>query len=193
MSTFMNPGGHKARVFPKRRATFAAWALLLVGTVAFAADEPADTNKRPMSAGEVASQSRDYMTKMQDTQRNIVRLRELATKKKDILKLNCVNDKLNGVRGHLLVADNSMSTLNAAQQRGDTGARDHEFTRLTILYQKVLVLGTEAENCIGEDVNYVGATKVDVDIDPSVPSDDPTEPQLPLPEPTRPAEATPFA
>ena len=37
--------------------------------------------------------------------------------------------------------------------------RTHEFTRLTIINQKVLVLGAEAENCIGEDLSFVGATQ----------------------------------
>ena len=44
------------------------------------------------------------------------------------------------------------------------------------------LLGTEAEQCIGEDASYVGATRVDVEIDPSIPPTDPTEPPLPVPD-----------
>ena len=51
---------------------------------------------------------------------------------------------------------------------------------------------TEAENCIGEDVSYVGETKVEVDVDPSIP-DVPTEPApVPPMDVTRAPEATPF-
>ncbi|MDB4968021.1 MAG: hypothetical protein JWN44_3710, partial [Myxococcales bacterium] len=58
--------------------------------------------------------------------------------------------------------------------------------------QKVVTLGTEAEQCIGEDVSYVGATRVDVEIDPSIPPTDPTEPELPVPVVERPPPASPF-
>ena len=76
--------------------------------------------------------------------------------------------------------------------QGDDTARQHEFTRMSILYQKVVTLGTEAEQCVGEDVSYVGATRVDVEIDPSIPAADPTEPPLPVPIVDRPPEASPF-
>jgi hypothetical protein len=176
-----------------RRLKGLSLAPLLLSALALAqTDASQDASNRQLSATETQQQSRDYMTKMQDTQVRVQKLHDEASKKKDIIKLNCVNDKLIQLKGHLTVADQTMGQLNVALQRSDTGARQHEFTRLTIIYQKVLVLGTEAENCIGADVSYVGPTKVDVDIDPTIPADDPTQPQLPLPDPTRPAEATPF-
>ena len=190
MGTFMRSTGLRGGRI--RWTKLLAWPLLVIGAAAFAEDAPSTVTTAQHSIGEMTSLSREYLTKMQDTQRQVLKLKDQATKKKDILKLACVNDKLTQLKGHMVVADQSMTAFSGAQQRGDTGATSHEFTRLTIIYQKVLVLGTEAENCIGGDVNYVGATKVDVEIDPSVPSDEP-EPQLPLPVPTRPAEATPFA
>jgi hypothetical protein len=109
-----------------------------------------------------------------------------------MVKLNCVNDKLTQLNGHLTVSDQAMSSLSLDIAKGDDTARQHEFTRMTILYQKVVTLGTEAEQCIGEDVSYVGATTVNVEIDPSIPPTDPTEPELPVPVVTRPPEASPF-
>ena len=79
----------------------------------------------------------------------------------------------------MTVTDQSMAALNSDVASAATTPRaQHEFTRITILYQKVVTLGTEAEQCIGEDVSYVGATRVDVEIDPSIPDDgsDPTRP-----------------
>jgi hypothetical protein len=176
-----------------RALTLVPIALALVATGAFAEGTDAPPVNRAPGPQETMQQSQDFMNKMRDTQSRVVKLSDEAKKKKDVLKLNCVNDKLVQVRGHLAVADQTFTALGTATSRGDDGARSHEFTRLSILYQKVLVLGTEAENCIGEDVSYVGATKVDVEVDPSVPDDDPTQPPLPLPDPVRPAEATPFA
>ena len=165
----------------------------LAAGAAFAQDTETPPATRKLSSAEMASQSRDYMTKMQATQTQVQKLSDDAKKKKDVLKLNCVNDKLVQVKGHISVANQSLETFNGAVARGDEGVEQHQYQRLSIIYQKVLVLGTEAENCIGEDVSYVGATKVDIEVDPSVPDDDPTQPMLPLPDPTRPPQATPFA
>ncbi len=145
-----------------------------------------------LSAPEMQAQAKDYYRKMQDTQRRVGSLQSKAKRDKDMVKLNCVNDKLTQLNGHLIVSDQSMGTLTLDIAKSDDGARQHEFTRMTILYQKVVTLGTEAEQCVGEDVSYVGATRVDVEIDPSIPPIDPTQPDLPVPVVTRPPEASPF-
>jgi len=184
-----------------RRWTYAALplAIVAVATAAFAAagNDPTaagiDFRKNiTLTPAETQAQARDYYKKMQEIEKRIFALQAKAKKDKDMVKLNCVGDKLTQVKGHLTVTDQSMSSLSGAINKGDDGARQHEFTRLTILYQKVVTLGTEAEQCIGEDVSYVGATTVDVEIDPSIPPNDPTQPDLPLPDVQRPPEASPF-
>jgi len=184
-----------------RRWTYAAvtLAIFAVAGVAFAAagNDPTaaglDFRKNiTLTPAETLAQSRDYYKKMQDVEKRVLTLSSKAKHDKDMVKLNCVGDKLTQVKGHLAVTDQSMSSLTGAINKGDDGARHHEFTRVTILYQKVVTLGTEAEQCIGEDVSYVGATIVDVEIDPSIPPEDPTQPDLPLPDPQRPPEASPF-
>ena len=180
-----------------RRSSHSAVLVALLGaTAAFGAsndDVGLDFRKNvTLTPQETLAQSKDYYKKMQDVQKRILLLQAKAKKDKDVVKLNCVNDKLMQVRGHQVVTDQSMTTLNSAITRGDDNARLHEFTRLSILYQKVVTLGTEAEQCIGEDVSYVGATRVDVEIDPNIPSADPTQPDLPLPDVQRPPEASPF-
>jgi hypothetical protein len=184
----------------RRRATVAAVLIALAGaTAAFAAvDESTDAGidfrkQITLSPQETLAQSKDYYKKMQETQRRVLMLQTKAKKDKDMVKLNCVNDKLTQLRGHLTVTDQAMSSLAGDVARSDDPARQHEFTRITILYQKVVTLGTEAEQCIGEDVSYVGATTVDVEIDPSIPQTDPTEPPPPyLAVPDRPPPASPF-
>jgi hypothetical protein len=179
--------------------TSAVFVAVLGATAAFAAsnDDPnvgIDFRKSvTLTPQETLAQSKDYYRKMQDVQKRVLLLQSKAKKDKDVVKLNCISDKLTQVRGHQLVTDQSMTSLNSAITRSDETARLHEFTRLSILYQKVVTLGTEAEQCIGEDVSYVGATRVDVEIDPSIPPTDPTQPDLPtIPMPERPPEASPF-
>lgn len=176
----------------------AAYVALIGATCAFAAagdaaDVGIDFRKTiTLTPQETQAQARDYYKQMQTTQRRIGQLQLKAKKDKDIVKLNCVDDKLTQVNGHMTVTDQSMSTLSVDIAKADDAARQHDFTRISILYQKVVTLGTEAEQCIGEDVSYVGATQIDVEIDPSIPPEDPTQPELPVPIVTRPPEASPF-
>jgi hypothetical protein len=172
-------------------------ALALAGVAAAAVEQQNDagmdlTLAAKLGPGQTLKEARNYRVKMTDTRARIEKLLGKAKDKKDVIMIVCVDDKLIKVKGHIAVADQSMSTLEQALSRSDDGARQHEFMRLTILFQKVVVLGTEAENCIGEDVSYVGETKVEEEIDPSIPKDDPSEPQLPLPDVNRPPAATPF-
>jgi len=90
------------------------------------------------------------------------------------------------------IAEQAFTALQENVARADEGGRTHEFTRLTIINQKVMVLGAEAENCIGEDLSFVGATRVDLDIDPNIPQDDPTQPGVPTTPIDRPPAASTF-
>ena len=120
-------------------------------------------------------------------------LQDQAKREKDIIRLNCVTDKLVQARVNVNIGEQSMASLQESVTRSDAGESTHEFTRLTIVNQKVTVLGAEAENCIGEDLSFVGATRVDVEVDPNIPQYDPTQPGSPFIDITRPPEASPLS
>lgn len=142
--------------------------------------------KPTLSVDEMISQARQYQQGMSQVLQRVQALQETARKQKDIIKLNCVADKLVQTKVNVSIADQAMTALQENVARSDEGGRTHEFTRLTIINQKVLVLGAEAENCIGEDLSFVGATRIDVDIDPNIPQNDPTVPPVPVLDVSRP-------
>ena len=149
--------------------------------------------QRPtLTAEEMVNQSREYAKNMNEVLKRIQVLQDQAKREKDIIRLNCVTDKVVQVRVNLNIAEQSMAGLQESIAKADEGERTHEFTRLTIVNQKVLVLGAEAENCIGEDLSFVGATRVDVEVDPNIPQYDPTQPPAPGINIERPGEASPF-
>jgi len=176
-------------------------AVLLVATSVLA--QPAPSGEAPdaelgfrkgsqLSAQEQLVQGEAYLAKMRSTLERVNKIAEQARKEKDIIKLNCVNDKLIQIKGNLNLGEQTRDGLKTAASRSDDGARNHEFAKLTITYQKVVVLGQEAEACIGEEISYVGSTRVDTDIDRDIPQEDPTElPPPPLPV-VRPPLASPF-
>jgi hypothetical protein len=160
------------------------------------AGAPADVSvkQRPtLTPEEMVNQSREYAKSMNEVLKRIQTLQDQAKREKDIIRLNCVTDKVVQVRVNISIAEQSMAALQEAVTRADEGERTHEFTRLTIVNQKVQVLGAEAENCIGEDLSFVGATRVDVEIDPNIPTYDPTQPPAPGIDIDRPGEASPLA
>jgi hypothetical protein len=149
--------------------------------------------QRPtLSPQEMVQQGKEYFRNMNDTLVRIQTLQETARRQKDIIKLNCVTDKLVQAKVNINIAEQATNSLQETIARADEGGRTHEFTRLTIVNQKVLVLGAEAENCIGEDLSFVGATRVDVEVDPNIPQTDPTVPPLPIINLIRPPPASSF-
>ena len=143
-----------------------------------------------LSSQEMLGQGKEYFRAMNETLGHIQTLQETARRQKDIIKLNCVTDKLVQAKVNINIAEQAMTTLQETIAKNDEGGRTHEFTRLTIVNQKVLILGTEAENCIGEDLSFVGATRVDVEVDPNIPVTDPTVPPTPSVDLVRPPPAS---
>jgi len=146
--------------------------------------------KPNLTVEEMTTQAREYQQGMTSILRRVEKLQETARRQKDIIRLNCVADKLVQVKVNVSIADQALISLQENIARADEGGRTHEFTRLTIINQKVLVLGAEAENCIGEDLSFVGATRVDLDVDPNIPQNDPTIPQVPEQDVSRPPAAS---
>jgi hypothetical protein len=182
-------------------ATFVASAVLARGggaDAAAGAQSPAGENdlsvkQRPtLTPQEMLGQSKEYFKSMNEVLKRIAALQDQSKRQKDIIRLNCVTDKLVQGKINLTIAEQSMVALQESIARADEGGRAHEFTRLTIVNQKVTVLGAEAENCIGEDLSFVGATKVDVEIDPSLPQTDPTAPPTGVIDIERPGFASPM-
>jgi len=141
---------------------------------------------------DMQNQGREYFRTMNETLKHIQTLQDTARRHKDIIKLNCVTDKLVQAKVNINISEQAMNSMQESIARGDEGGRTHEFTRLTIVNQKVTMLGAEAENCIGEDLSFVGATKVDVEIDPNIPQNDPTQPPIPGTDMTRPPPSSLF-
>lgn len=175
--------------------------LLLVATSVLAQPAPRDEavegelNFRKggqLTSQEQLSQADSYINKMRAILARMDKLAEMARKDRDIIKLNCVNDKLIQVKGNLNLGEQARESLKVAAARNDDGTRNHEFAKLTIIYQKVTVLGQEAEACIGEEISYVGKTRVEIEVDKDIPQEDPTVIPPPPPPVERPTVVSPI-
>jgi hypothetical protein len=126
-----------------------------------------------LSPQEMLTQGQDYRTRMDVIVKQIEPMISEAQRQKDVIRLNCLTDKLLQIRANVRIGDDALQALREAAARQDQGGALHEYTRVTIVHQKAQVLGSEAQACVGEDLSYVGATRVDVDVS-GLPPEDPT-------------------
>src|SRR5688572_2650626 len=96
-----------------------------------------------LSASDAMAKSKQMTAKMGQVEQRVAGLQKRAETKKDLVMVNCVSDKLVQIRGYVAVGNTSAAGLETAIQRGDEETRAHQYNRQTIVYQKVLVLGTE--------------------------------------------------
>jgi hypothetical protein len=142
-------------------------------------DATIGARQRPtLSPQEMVTQAVDYRERMTKTQKQVETLVEQAKKEKDVIRLNCVLDKLAQLKANIAVVDRSMQDLRDAIGRRDDGESAHQYNKIAIVHSKVQVLNAEAQACVGQDLAFVGATQVEVD-DSGVPPGDFTNPSNP--------------
>jgi len=160
------------------------------GTLPPAAVGVSVPQRSTLSGQEMARQGREYRANMDRALAELQTMVEQARKQKDVIRLNCVMDKLVQVKVNMNMADEAIQKLQQASARQDDGASLHEYTRLTIVNQKVQVLQNEGQTCVGAELNYIGATRVEVEA-PALPLGV-TEPSLEPPPLERPPAASTY-
>ena len=164
------------------RAFRVMWLFLLVAPVALAqpageeapgptptpAPAPAPTDpsfvqKSSISGDEMLNQAREYRGQINAITMQIQVQAEQAKSDKDVIRLNCLLDKLTQVKVNGNIMDQALQALQERVSSHDEGGQLHEYTRITIINQKAQVLRAEADACVGAETNYVGPTKVVVE------------------------------
>ncbi len=139
------------------------------------------------------SQARANLDRMRDLLNQVLKLLEQARDEKDVVKRNCVNEKLTQVKGLVKVSEEAEIELKEAIVKREEEAADHEFTKVAIARQKIEQLRAEAEQCIGQLAYYTDKDYViEVEVPQDLPSADPTSPPMPALITTRPPAASPI-
>jgi hypothetical protein len=98
---------------------------------------------------------------------------EQARAARDVVKALCLNDKLNQIDVAVRSSKDRAMTLDSAVKGKDKDRARHEFMILQVLQDRVQQLVREANQCIGEELGFVGESQVSVQIDPSIPTNNP--------------------
>jgi hypothetical protein len=158
--------------------SLAAGILLLLAGSALA--QPSDgqvgfERKTQLTPEEQLTQSDGHLTRMRQAGESIRRQLEKAREERDVVKALCLNDKLSQVDVAVRSAVDRQANLRGAVNRRDVEASNHEFTILTVLKQRTDQLAAEANQCIGDITVWNGQTTITTQVDPTIPSEDPTE------------------
>ena len=142
---------------------------------------------------EKISRSSAAVNRMRSVLSEVLGRLEEARATKDVVKLNCVNEKLTQVKGLLRISEQSDVALQEAVAKKDTTAAEHEYSKVSIAKNKVEQLRSDAEQCIGQlafrtDENLT----VEVEVPSGLPTEDPTNPPTPQPPTNRPPPASPI-
>jgi hypothetical protein len=149
-------------------------------------------NAQQLSTPEKQARSEKMLGEMRDGLRRVTEILGEARASKDIVQLNCVNEKLTQVKGLLRISEDASVKMYDAVASATQDVINHEFTKISVAHQKTVILRAEAEQCVGELSVYTGETEVTVEIDPDISDRDPTEPDSPPIGPEVPPVASGF-
>ncbi|RMG16514.1 MAG: hypothetical protein D6729_10770 [Deltaproteobacteria bacterium] len=144
-----------------------------------------------LSPKEMVDKAELYVEEMREILKEVLRVLEDAREEKDLVKLNCVNEKLTQVKGLLRVSENSLIGLQEAVAKQDPDEAQHQYAKIAIARENSSKLRAEAEECIGQLAFVIDEdTIVDVEIPEDLP-DQVSEYQPPAPVIVRPPAASP--
>jgi hypothetical protein len=115
------------------------------------------------------SDATQVLARLQGILKDVLKSLEEARSEKDVLKLNCVNEKLTQIKGLLRVAEQSDIALQEAVAKGDEESAQHEYAKLTIARQRAEQLRADAEQCIGQLAYVDERTVVTVEVPEDLP------------------------
>jgi hypothetical protein len=149
----------------KSLRNLAIGALLIAGTGTLLVAGPDDSDAPDVtapamkmgsiSAADMTVQADVMVTNMHDMLRHVTQLREKASREKDILKLNCINDKLVPMKGEVNLGDTMRHSLEQAIGSNDESGRYAAYADLTVRRD-------QADACVGDALTYIGSTDVQV-------------------------------
>lgn len=115
-----------------------------------------------LSDQEKLEKSAEALNRMKSSMKSVLTRVEEARNEKDVVKLNCVNEKLTQIKGLLKVAEQSDIALHEAISNKSPTA-EAEFSKIGVARTKVDGLKNDAEQCIGQ-LAYIVDEKTTVEV-----------------------------
>jgi hypothetical protein len=128
-----------------------------------------------LSPQDMIAEGTAAVTRMQNASGTVGRQLTQARGARDVVKTLCLNDKLSQIDVTTRSAQDRLSALQSAIARGDIEGAHHHFSILTAHRQHAEQVTSEANQCIGEEIAFVGATTTSMQVDEGIVSEPVTE------------------
>lgn len=92
-----------------------------------------------------------------------------AKDQRDVVKVLCLDDKSGQVEAALRTTEERVESLALAAKHGADQRARHEYLMVVTLKERVAVLMSEANQCLGEEAGFSGDAVLNVEIDPTLP------------------------
>lgn len=155
-------------------------------------DEATPAEAAPRSPQEILEEGKKSLDRMEASADNIARMLREARKNKDVVKVLCLDDKLNQMNVAARSATDRVASIEAAVAAGNTERARHDDAVLSALSARATELTAEANQCIGEETGLVGGSTLDVTVDPDIPKEDTATPSPPVLISAPPVAASPI-
>ena len=154
--------------------------------------QPVATKPKPLTAAEMNLQAAHFSSESAEVYQSVLALKAIATKKKDVIKVNCVNDKLIQLKAQMNIEETSTQELQASLQK-NSDDRVTIFSTLTSTHASITGLRDDARACIGEGELYkqeAASTVTHPELPDNPVTDEPSQPVLGESDP--PGYASPY-
>ena|SRR5689334_12830199 len=161
------------------------------------AGKPAKNVSVKLSLPEMVAKAEALDLQIKADMRHVLHLQAKARQEKDVIKLNCINDKLVQLKAQVNIFDTARSSLTAGLEGANVASGSSEdkqaaFAEVTSTGEAVKNLRAEADICVGEPELFKQESSSEVKR-PEIPDDPGSDPFGPGKGPFEaPAYASPF-
>jgi hypothetical protein len=119
--------------------------------------------------------AKQIMMKMEQGAATVRTMLEQAQAARDVVKAMCLKDKLAQIEVAKRSGRDRILTLQSAVDAKDKDRSRHEFMIMQVLRDRVEQLVKEANQCIGEELGFVGESQVTLRVNPDIPDNNPDD------------------
>jgi hypothetical protein len=122
-----------------------------------------------LSPQEMLNEANADLARMVASSGTVRRQLEKARTSRDVVKTLCLNDKLSQVDVTTRSAQDRVSAMQSSIAQGDVEGARHHYSIFKAHAQHAQQVGAEANQCVGEEYAFLGATQVTTEIDEALP------------------------
>jgi len=131
-----------------------------------------------------------YAAEMESAIEHAQDVRIVAYRSHDIIRMTCIDDKITQMKTLSNLASPRMMMMRTF--KAEPIVMRTEFDVISQVHDRVTVLGSEVDACMGDNLDAVSAGRIQEENQPTTDINDPTRPPMPIQAVDRPPEASPY-